>query len=105
MRNYYRTIRNYIIEAIKKSPLNSLAAIHEENSGLHFLLELNTTFSDASLVENAKKEGIRISCLSEYYHSPDKCMSHTFLLNYSGIRRNDIDEAIRRLALSVCIPE
>ena len=42
MKNYYRNIRNAFINSINSSSIKSKASIHEENSGLHFLLELKS---------------------------------------------------------------
>lgn len=98
MRNYYRKLRDALLNAIRKSPLNSNCTILEENSGLHFLLKINTDKSDAQLKEEAKSNGLIISCMSDYYmhhHVNDK--EHIIIINYSGIDANNINSIIEKL--------
>lgn len=97
MRNYYRTLRDALLLCIKKHPLFSKITILEEDAGLHFLLKINTSLSDEELIQNAAKQGIHISCLSQYYTHGTKQNSHTIIINYSGVHIQDVEEAIRRL--------
>lgn len=100
MRNFYRILRDTLLECIEKSPLASLITITEENAGLHFLMHINTTLSDEDFLHAAEQAGIRLSCLSQYYHDvprADKKCSHTFIINYSAIDTNSIAEAVKRL--------
>lgn len=97
MRNYYRTQRDTVLSCIKAQPDFSKTLIKEENSGLHFLLKVDTSLSDQTLIENAKKNGIHISCLSEYYYDKEYAKEHTIIINYSGLDKDNIPDAISRL--------
>ena len=97
MRNYYRNQRDILLESIRKSPLAGKIKIKEENSGLHFLMELQTEMPDDLLEEKAGRMGLRISCLSRYYHEPEQAKQHVLVLNYSGIDREKMAEAIEIL--------
>lgn len=97
MRNYYRNQRDILLESIRKSPLAGKIKIKEENSGLHFLMELQTEMPDDLLEEKAGRMGLRISCLSRYYHRPEQAKQHVLVLNYSGIDREKMAEAIEIL--------
>lgn len=97
MRNYYRNQRDILLESIRKSPLAGKIKIKEENSGLHFLMELQTEMPDDLLEEKAGRMGLRISCLSVYYHQPEQAKQHVLVLNYSGIDREKMAEAIEIL--------
>lgn len=101
MRNYYRGQRDAILEAIKSQPDFHLTTIKEENSGLHFLLEVNTKLPDETLISKAKGNGINISCLSQYYYQKDRTKEHTIIINYSGLDKIHIEEAIKRLYKSL----
>lgn len=96
MRTYYKKLRNELLDAITNSPLSDRVTISEENAGLHFLLHVNSSYSDKAIVENAEKLGIRISCLSEYYfhNVPD---SHTLIMNYSGVKKENLKNIIELL--------
>ncbi len=97
MRNFYRSQRDMIMACIKKQPEFGKVKIKEENSGLHFLLSVNTGLSDDELIARAREKGINISCLSQYYHKPDNATDHSIIINYSGISPDEIEEAIESL--------
>lgn len=94
MRNYYRGERDCIMTAISRHPLYHRVKIKEENSGLHFLMSLDTCHSDEELTKRAAAAGIRISFLSRYYHSSDTATEHTLIVNYSAIPPDSIPHAI-----------
>ena len=94
MRIFYRNQRDILIDAINNSPLAKLVDIEEQNSGLHFLLKVNTQLSDEELIEKARKNGLKITCLSEYYYNRQNKISHKLVINYSSINKQAIDEAI-----------
>lgn len=97
MRSYYRKQRDQLISAIKKSSLSVHTAICEEEAGLHFLLKVETAFTDEEIVIRAKAAGIRLTCLSQYYHTGN-CTRHTLVINYSGLLPERVEEAVKRLA-------
>lgn len=93
MRKLYRQKRDMVISAIQTSPLGQYAAITEEESGLHFILHIDTNIPDGKLVFMARQRGLNISCLSEY--AQNKTMdSGMLVINYSGIDLAKIGQAI-----------
>jgi len=97
MRIFYKKQRNSLIDAINSSELSKLVKIHEADSGLHFLLEVKTHLSDEALIKKAHKNGLKIVCLSQYYHNTDNAVAHTLIINYSGIAPDSISDTIARL--------
>ena len=98
MRNFYRGQRDLLMDCIKKHPNYSQVQIAEENSGLHFLLHVQTTLTDEQLVKKAAENGIHISCLSQYYHDqPESTLPHVILINYSGLNSEKIPQAVEKL--------
>lgn len=97
MRNYYKKQRDLVISSLKYSYLRDKITILEENAGLHFLMKVKTDMSDTDIKREAENEGIKISCLSEYYHDARRQNSGTIIINYSGIDSNEIEEAIKHL--------
>ena len=69
----------------------------EEDAGLHFLLQVDTKLSDEELIDRAAKNGVNISCLSQYYHDRSRAVKNTLIINYSGIKAEDIEESVKRL--------
>lgn len=97
MRNYYHHKRDILLQAIHNSKLNSYVTISEEDAGLHFLMHVCTTLSDEDFCIKAEQKGIKISSLSQYYFSAPQTTMHTFIINYSSIQEDAIEEAIERL--------
>ena len=97
MRIFYRNQRDLLITEIKKSPLNSCVTIQEKDAGLHFLIKANTNLTDEELIENAKKAGLKITCLSQYYHNQSIAIHHTLVINYSALQTEIIPKAVNML--------
>ena len=97
MRNFYRSQRDAVISCIKKHPQFEKVSIREENAGLHFLLSVDTAYTDEELVENAARSGVHISCLSRYFSDKKKATEHTLIINYSGIEKDKIEKAVELL--------
>lgn len=101
MRNYYRMQRDTVLSCIKQQADFNKTTIKEENSGLHFLLQIDTDLTDEELIASARQNGIIISCLSQYSYNAENSVEHTLVINYSGINNNDIPEALDRLFKSL----
>lgn len=98
MRTHYKTIRDELLSALKKSPISSRIHIYEEDAGLHFLLEIDTKLSDEEIIATAEKQGIHLTFLSQYYFdTTENIPKHMLVLNYSGITLEDIPKAITLL--------
>lgn len=97
MSTHYNKQRNKIIKSIKDNDPDEKVTILEEDSGLHFLLKLNTDMTDKEIVSTSRKASIRLSCLSEYYYNKQAKKDGVILINYSGIDYDRIEEAISRL--------
>ena len=97
MRNYYRTQRDRVMSAIKNHPLYDKVSIKEEDSGLHFLMSVDTKLRDEELTEKARARRVNLTCLSYYYKDKSTAPQHTLLINYSGIAKDKVDEAVDKL--------
>lgn len=97
MRNYYRVQRNEILACIRHQKYYDKVKIKEENAGLHFLLEVDTKYSDEKLMKRIAQKGIHISCLSEYFYNKKRAKKHTLIINYSGMEPDKIEDAIHCL--------
>ena len=109
MRNYYRGKRDALLRAISQNPLSEKVRIHEADAGLHFLMQIDTALSDQELISRAAACGIRLSCLSQYYHvsqegpDPDSVnqvqepIRHAVLVNYSGLENEKMPWLVQTL--------
>ena len=103
MRTASRKKRNLLIKAIKNGPLDKVSEISEEQSGLHFILTIQSKKTKDEIIKECKKQDINIVSinLSEplMYHS-NEFTTH-FMINYSSIPIERIDEAVKRLTDSI----
>ena len=101
MRVRYRRIRDLLIQAIAKSSAAGRVHITEENSGLHFLLCIDTDRSDAYLRQRAAECGLSVSFLSDYYSTDyggmDERYAHTAVISFSALQEEDIPAAAAAL--------
>ena len=98
MRLYYARLRKDLLRVIHDCPINSRIRVLERDSGLHFLLELDTRVPDRELRENLLSRGVSFVPLSAYYLMPESAPPHTFLLNYSALLAEELEQALRILA-------
>ena len=84
MRKQYKSIRNRVLDAIAACPQASHFTILEEHAGLHFLLQVDFSMTDAQLVSACAERGLRVAALSSYYRFPEE-NSHCLVINYSGL--------------------
>ena len=96
MRNYYHNKRDFLLKCIEESDFAPLVKIMEEDSGLHFIMKINTEISDRDFCKYAEKKGIRLTALSQFY-STEKQVEHYFVINYSSVNADKIEEAISAL--------
>ncbi|NLP35700.1 MAG: PLP-dependent aminotransferase family protein [Clostridiales bacterium] len=97
MRNYYRNIRDIILKNINNRAGEKKIHIMEEDAGLHFLMQVSTSLKDKELIDRAAQNGVNISCLSQYYYDQSNAIDNTFIINYSGVHEEKIEEAVDRL--------
>lgn len=94
MRNYYRKKRESLMSIIKSSPLNRKINMIEEETGLHFLIEVNSEKSEKEIVNEALKQGIRLRPLSEFYRDKSLARDKVFLINYSSASIEALEKAV-----------
>lgn len=97
MKNLYRKKRDAVINAFLKSRICEMIEITEENAGLHFLLRISSDKNSLEIVNSAKKQGIRLSAISDYTYGANDSQN-VFVINYSGIDEEKLDEGIDKIA-------
>lgn len=96
MRKCYKSRRNAVISLLQQSKFAHRLTILEENAGLHFLVKVDTELTDQELTGFLSQVGIRVEALSQYCFQ-DRTDRHILVVNYSGIREEQMGEAIRRI--------
>ena len=85
MRLYYSRQRRKILTCLEKSRLSDVSQIVENESGLHFLIKLETKLSEVVIKEELEKHGIRLQAVSEFFFVPSKEKEHYYIINYSNL--------------------
>ena len=94
MRTIYRERRDVFVSAL--SPILSQFTISGSEAGIHFLIHSNTGMTEKQMIEYAKKEGVKIYGLSDYYID-DLKETHTVLLGFGGLSKEALRQAAARL--------
>lgn len=97
MKNYYKVLRNSILQALQTSPLAKISTIWEQNAGTHFLLKVNTILDDDEILSRAHERDMNLAMLSSYCRYPSLDQLRTLVINYAGIETDKIDLAVKIL--------
>ena len=99
MRKFYKNHRNRVVSLLETCRFADRITILEQDAGLHFLLKVDTSLPDQELTRRLAAAGIRICPISDYYHRPDDRISHTFVVNYSALDPQALEQAIGDLTI------
>ena len=98
MRLYYARLRKQLLDVIDSSAVSSRLTVLERDSGLHFLLRIDTEVPDAELRRTLLEHGVNLLPISVYYQDTSSAPPHTFVLNYSSLSSDELEKALRILA-------
>lgn len=101
LRNFYQNKRDRILEVFQQDPLGSKITIMEEDAGVHFLMKIHSEMSENVIVENALAQGIRLVPMSKYYFGEEENYENIYVMNYSSIHIEKIQEIADKLYLSL----
>ena len=97
LRKSCRERRAAVLAAFESSAFAGRASISVPAAGLHFLMRVDTSLSDAELKERAAALGVRIVALSDYAAGPERAETHTLVINYASLDSERLDMAVRAL--------
>lgn len=97
MRLYYRRKRSKVLELMKKNLTEKQCSIFESDSGLHFIIKLESKKSDCKIKKLLQDKNININMLSEYYYNSSENLNHMYMLNYSNINLEKFEKVISLL--------
>lgn len=94
MRILYAQKRARLVELLHQSRLVGRFEMYGEQLGLHFLLKIDTKYTDPELSALFLEKGLRISMLSEYFRAREQAPMHVLVLNYSSVKLEDLKQAV-----------
>ena len=97
MRRFYTRRRKLVVDALSGCVAADRLTILELDAGLHFLLKVDTPWSDEELTRWLQDRGIRIRSLSSFYHGGDPGDLHCLVVNYSGLEEGQLNAALKRI--------
>jgi len=99
MRKFYKLRRDRVMAALTGCPYADRLTIREENAGLHFLIQVDSSLTDAALTDRWAASGILVRSLGSYYHGPVPNRSKSCLVvNYSGLSDEQLEALEQILA-------
>ena len=99
MRLHYGRKRTQIFNIIKNNFDKDECQIIENDSGLHFLLQIKTNFSDKEIKERLLERHIKIAAITDYEYGEHIKDKHQFILNYSNLDIAGLDAALKQLKM------
>lgn len=101
MKNHYRNLRNSFITLLNSSKIAQIGNILEEESGLHFLLQIRLPYSEEEIKNRLKEQKINLPLLSDFQYSKETKSQEkdlfTFVVNYSTLTRSNLSETVAKL--------
>lgn len=97
MRLYYSRLRKQLMECFNRSELRRKCRVIECESGLHFLIKLDTALSEEEVEKRLDSKGIHLQKISDYCMVPDKNKEHYYIINYSNIDINNVEYAFSQI--------
>lgn len=92
MRLHYARKRKNMMNIIENGSLGKVCNVLENDSGLHFLINIKTSLTDAEVKKRLADKKIKIQSLSDYYFSSGEMPQHMFIINYSNVDSESIQE-------------
>lgn len=99
MRKLYRAKHDLVLDGLRPLVQQGILQIQGEHAGLHLVLQLQQGLTEAQVISEAKKQGIRLYGIQKHYLQPVGARPQSILLGYSNLTESEITEGIHRLSL------
>ncbi len=101
MKTTYRIKRDFLIDQFVRSSFSQKISIKGEDSGLHFIIEMNTKESIGTIIEKAKAVNVRVYGINEYFLSSKEQFDYkTLVIGYGHLSQDQMMEALKRLEVA-----
>ena len=95
---FYKGIREELLLALENSSVASRLRISAGDSGLHFLIHMQTDQTEENILQALAREGIAANFLSRYYEgSIAHAGERALVINYAGVRRDNACAIVKTL--------
>ena len=97
MRLHYGRKRASVMEILHTYLSENQCKIIENDSGLHFILQFNTSLSDSEIKQFFQKYNAKITSITDYDINGSKTDSHQFILNYSNMDTQKLKNILSKI--------
>lgn len=108
-----RAVRDALIGGLKGGSIGERVTVHEEDSGLHFILGVEGPKTAEHIARDALRLGVKLAPVSNYLMPEgdkafDGCADEggvaRFVMQYDGVSLNDVPKIIEILEIASCSP-
>ncbi|MCH4053622.1 MAG: PLP-dependent aminotransferase family protein [Atopobiaceae bacterium] len=102
-RTQSREVRDALLDALRATPLGPRMGVEEADSGLHFVLAIDTDVPEAEVAARAERLGVRLAPLSGYAADPASLPADgraRFVMQYDGLDAARAGEVAAAIAQS-----
>ena len=98
MKRHYRLLRDRFLELLRQSPQADRMTVQGQDTGLHFLLKLDTHLSQEVLEQRLKRAGIHATPLSQYETGlQTEVVRGRIVISYSDLEEADLPHVVEVL--------
>ncbi len=94
MKLIYKAKRDFLIDVLKRSKIGEYLSIEGETAGLHFILNLHQFVNALEVVAKAKKKGLRIYSLDEFFIGESASTEAKFIVGYANKSQADFQQIV-----------
>ena len=99
MKKYYRTVRQALLDVLAQPPVSAFCSVLGADAGLHFVLRLNTPFTDEQLLCKLREAGLTAPLLRSFYVSePQPEANGCIVVNYTDLEPEAFRSTMLRFA-------
>ena len=95
MRGIYKGKHDALINGLKS--LKDIIKIEGENAGVHIVLRILDGKTEEEMIASAKKAGIKVYGISQYYISNEESVEARLILGYANVKEENISQACEKL--------
>ena len=94
-RLHYGRKRQRVLEVIKNYFTDDECRVIENDSGLHFIIQLDTQMSDRQVEQTLFDKGIKLQAITDFNLEKKKKDRHQFIINYSNLDMAGLADSLK----------
>lgn len=96
-RLHYGRKRQRVLESIKRCFKDEECKVIENDSGLHFIIQIATKMTDSEVEQALLKKHIKLQAITDFNINKKKKDRHQFIINYSNIDMDRLSDSLAEI--------